>query len=109
LPVIAATDFTWPTFSATRTSTTGTNSPTSDHEKCGVVNSGSPNHFALSTVVKSREPKVLQPMTFPPSHVTRYPTTTPTRIDSRPRMPRKKTVTSRIVPSVIVAVEGATW
>ena len=98
LPVIAATDFTWPTFSATRTNTTGTNSPSTARLKVGVVNVGSPNQPAARTAVKSTSPR---------STATAYPTSTPTRIESRPRIPLNRTVTSTIARSVASPVKGA--
>ena len=55
-PVIADTDFTWPTFSATRMNTTGRNRPRVETEKAGVWNSGKPIHAAWPTLEKSTSP-----------------------------------------------------
>ena len=52
-PVIADTDFTWPTFSATRMNTTGRNRPRVEGAKLGAWNSGKPIQAALLTVEKS--------------------------------------------------------
>ena len=52
-PVIADTDFTWPTFSAIRMNTTGRNRPRVDGAKLGAWNSGKPIQAALLTAEKS--------------------------------------------------------
>ena len=55
-PVIADTDFTWPTFSATRMKTTGRNRPRVEKENAGVWNSGKPIQAASLTLEKSTSP-----------------------------------------------------
>src|SRR5690606_38554627 len=100
LPVIAATDFTWPTFSAISTSTTGTNRPSTATSNVGVTNSGKPIHAASRSASNDTSPRTT---------ATTYPTSTPTRIDRRPRMPLNRTLTRMIAVSVTTAVTGACW
>ena len=56
-PVMAATDFTCPTFSATSTTTTGMKRPSTAMSKVGVVNCGRPTHAASRTGAKSTSPR----------------------------------------------------
>ncbi len=55
--VMAATALTWPTFSATRTSTTGSMSRAPRSVNDGAVKSGSPTHEAPRTEAQSTSPR----------------------------------------------------
>ena len=57
LPVIAETDFTWPTFSAISTNTTGRKRPRTEASNDGVTKSGSPTHAAALNFSKSTSPR----------------------------------------------------
>ena len=56
-PVMADTDFTCPTFSATSTRTTGTNSPSRLTSKAGALKVGTPTHPAWEMAEKSISPR----------------------------------------------------
>ena len=94
---MAETAFTWPTFSAINTTTTGIVEITIPVWKTGEWNCGKPIHAAFAIVSEVPGAKL------PVSDAKTHPTTTPKRIPSRAIIPRPATVKSRMAARVTPA------